>query len=48
MDLNTLGKKINDRLSVFVSHKGEEIATRRRGNVEERNILSSNRRKWQA
>jgi len=34
-----LGKKINDRLSVFVSHKGGKIITRRRRYVEERNIV---------
>lgn len=36
MDLNTSGKKINDRASGFGPHKGGEIVTSRRRNVEER------------
>lgn len=36
MDLNTSGKKINGRASGFGPHKGGEIVTSRRRNVEER------------
>lgn len=36
MDLDTLGKKINDRASGFGPHKGGEIVMGRRRNVEKR------------
>lgn len=39
MVLNTLGKKINDRASGFGTHKGGEIVTSRRKNVEERSSV---------